>query len=259
MDEFQQRLLAAVENPERNRLLAVINSAFFLWVMSALLLSIGGSYITNHKQCLDDAEKVIERRSHLSQELLFRDGALADRIAKAKTLEEANQAGNTLLLRPPPAADQTKPGSIFTDLSERNYTEVQTEFETLTDRIKYAELPDSSIKERRLKSMVTSLDAEKMAQEFQERPPDEGRMLKFIQMNIGLDVARRTFEKVLDAVAYDFRPNCSVINVAKLTFGYRPPIVFAEISPLYTMPIRRKAIEDTLQAVEQKEGFRFRI
>jgi len=43
MDEFQQRLLAAVEKPERNRLLAVINSAFFLWVMSALLLSICGS------------------------------------------------------------------------------------------------------------------------------------------------------------------------------------------------------------------------
>src|SRR5215469_1400068 len=106
MDEFQQRLLAAVEKPERNRLLAVINSAFFLWVMSALLLSIGGSYITNHKQCLDDAEKVIERRSHLSQELFFRGGALADRMAKAKTVLEATQAEITLLLRPPPAADQ---------------------------------------------------------------------------------------------------------------------------------------------------------
>jgi hypothetical protein len=175
---------------KRSRFLAVINSPFFLWVISALLLSIGGSYITNHKQCLDDAEKIIERRNHLGQELLVREGALAARVAKAKTLQEANKELSTVLRPPSPAADQDNPGSIFTDLSARNYVELQAEFETLTSRIKYAKFPDANISERRLKSMATSGDAEKMAEEFQRSPPDEDQVLRLTQMSFGLSVAR---------------------------------------------------------------------
>ena len=250
MDEFQQRLLAAVEKPERNRLLAVINSAFFLWVMSALLLSIGGSYITNHRQCLDDAEKIIERRKHLSGELLSRNSALAARVSEAKT--QANQGVSALVMQQPPAADQDKRGSIFTDLFGRNYPEIQAEFETLTARIRYAKHPDPTIAERRKKTVETALD-EKMYKEFQQSPPDEGRMLKLMQVEMRLFVASQMYRTVLDVVAYDFRPNCSITNVAKLAFGYRPPIVFAAVNPVSTTPNGKTAIEVATQEIEQKQ------
>jgi hypothetical protein len=185
--------------------------------------------------------------------LLIRESALAARVAKAKTLQEANKELSTSFLPPPPAADQDNPSSIFTDLSARNYAEIKAEFETLTSRIKYAELPDPSITERRLKSMVPFGDAEKVAQEFQQSPPDEDQTLRLAQMSFGLSVARQTFGIMLDAVAYEFRPNCSVINVAELTFGYRPSIVFAAISPLYPTPSRRKVIEAAIQTVEQQK------
>jgi hypothetical protein len=252
MDEFQQRVLAALEKPKRNRFLGVINSAFFLWLMSALFLSIGGSYITNHRQCLDDAEKIIERRKHLSQELLSRNAALAARVSEAKTLQEANQEASALLMQQPPAANQDKRGSIFTDLFSRNYPEIQAEAETFTGRIKYAEHPDPTIAEHRKKSVETALD-EKMYKEIQQSPPDAGRKLKLMQVEIRFFVASQMYKTVLDLVAYDFRPNCSIINVAKLAFGYRPPIVFAAVNPLSTTPNGKIAIEVATKEIEQRQ------
>jgi len=251
MDEFQQRVLAAVEKPKRNRFLTVINSAFFLWVMSALFLSIGGSYLTNHRQCLDDAEKIIERRNQLSVELQSRNNTVAHRLTEAKTFQEANQEVSTLLLQQP-AVGQDKRGSIFSDLSNKTYPELQTEFGTLTDRIKYAEFPDPSIVEYRQKLAETPPDV-KLHEDSQQSPPDEGRMLKLMQVAMRLSVAKQVFEAVLDAVGYHFRPNCSIINVAKLTFGYRPPIVFAEINPLYATADGKRAIELAIREVEQKQ------
>ena len=141
MDEFQQRVLAAVEKPKRNKLLAVINSPFFLWVMSVLLLSIGGSYVSNYKQCRDDAEKTIERRNHLSQELLVRLTAVSARVTEAKTLQEATHELNALILPQPATPDRDIPSSIFKDLSLISYAEMQKEFQTLMGRITYAALP----------------------------------------------------------------------------------------------------------------------
>ena len=74
---FQQRVLNAVEAPKRNRFLAVINSAFFLWCISALFLTVGGGYLTNHQQCVREADQLIERRSLLTQELYGRQLAFS--------------------------------------------------------------------------------------------------------------------------------------------------------------------------------------
>src|SRR5262245_57181307 len=262
MDEFQQRVLAAVEKPKRNRLLAVINSPFFLWVMSVLLLSIGGSYITNHKQCRDDAEKAIERRNRLSQESLVRLNAVAVRVTGAENLQEATHELSTLILPQPVAPDRDTPSSIFKDLSQISYAEMQKEFEALTGRITYAALPDPSLAKYRQKSTKT-LRGEKMFQEPQalseddkkRSSPDESQLLKLLQRNMSLFAAERGIENALDAFAYYFRPDCSVINVAALTFGYRPPIIFAEISPLYsTSDDGRRIIKGAIQEIEQKRN-----
>jgi hypothetical protein len=47
--EFQRRVLAAIERPKSNRFWAFINSAAFLWLASAIVLTGGGWYITRQK------------------------------------------------------------------------------------------------------------------------------------------------------------------------------------------------------------------
>lgn len=220
-----------------NKLLAFINSPIFIWLLSALVLTIGGAYITNHKQCRDDAEKIIERRKHLRQELFSRELDRDRRVANAKTAQEAIAEAMPTM--------QDKRGSIFADLSNINYSELSGEFLTLTRRIRYTELPDPSIADYRRKSMREnaasfSFNNKERIQEpldGKKQPPpiDEGSLLKGVQLALRLAFAKQSFEHALDSFAYDFRPDCSVINIAKLTLGYRPPIVFAETSTLYTM------------------------
>lgn len=249
--EFQVRVLAAVEKPKRNRLLAIINSAFFLWLMSALLLTVGGGYITNHKQCLEDADKIISRRSHLRQELFNRDLAYQRRVSEAKSFPEAFTFPD-------------KRGSVFADLSNLSYNEVQGEYLALTNRIRYAELPDSNVsKHRAAWSDYTSLEIDKLHREIQrpldddnnQSPSDEARLVKSMQLNADLYVARQSFENTLDGVAYYFQPDCSAVNTTAIALGYRAPIVFAAVNPLYTMKDGSAGIiKDAIAEVEKAQN-----
>jgi hypothetical protein len=138
----QKRLLASV--PKRNIVLAVINSAFFLWLLSAILLTIGGGYVTNHQQCMREADQFIARRSHLASEIFSRNAAFATTIADAKKLQ--------------PPFQPSKQGSLYPDLSNLPYGEVERELLMLYERIELDELPDPEI----LKAQLRRLDYNSM-------------------------------------------------------------------------------------------------
>jgi hypothetical protein len=224
--EFQRRVLAAVdrvlaavEKPKRGRLLAIINSSFFLWLMSVLLLTIGGSYITNHKQCLDDAEKIIDRRRHLRAELYSRDIDYVRRVKEATTLREAAYTF------------PDKRGSIFSDLANLTYQELQGEYHTLDNRIRYEEFHDlvdkfrfdhdhlffhymGRIHARTIKNKLFSAD-------------DEAHLLRSKQLDNNAFYAIQNFNNKVE-FGYEFLPDCTAFNTAAIAFGYRLPIVFAE-------------------------------
>jgi hypothetical protein len=44
--EFQQRVLAAVEKPKTSRIFKIMNAPSFLWLLTALILTVGGAYIS---------------------------------------------------------------------------------------------------------------------------------------------------------------------------------------------------------------------
>jgi hypothetical protein len=61
--EFQRRVLSALEK-KQNRIWAFLNSGIVLWFLTAMIITVGGSFITNHKQCLADARQIISRYQH---------------------------------------------------------------------------------------------------------------------------------------------------------------------------------------------------
>src|SRR5262249_19108095 len=145
------------------------------------------------------------------------------------------------------------------DLSPISTAELQKEFVTLTDRITYAALPDPILAKYK-QNLTKTLPDEEMYQKPQvlseddkkQSSPDEGQLLKLLQRNMILSAGERGVANALDAFAYHFRPDCSVKNVAALTFGYRPPIVFAEISPLYgRSDDARRIIKSAIQENEK--------
>jgi hypothetical protein len=219
--EFQRRVLAAIEKPKRNRFFVIINSAAFIWLASVFVITIGGGYITNHKQCMDDAEKIIERRSHLSLEMRGREGAYLTRVSDAKTIQDASTFPD-------------KRGSIYTDLSATAYPEVRVEYLLLTRRVRYAEIHDPNMPmEISAWGHFQTVHNKKRDEEFEASSPDKkSRALKFQKLIAELLFTQQSYERTLDNFAYIFVPDCSVLNTAATALGYRPPIVFGAPSPL---------------------------
>jgi hypothetical protein len=70
---FQASILAALEKPKENKFWALLNKPFTLWLLSLILLTVGGSYISAYRQCQQDAYAQIEQFQKLRRELLERE------------------------------------------------------------------------------------------------------------------------------------------------------------------------------------------
>lgn len=231
--EFQERIIASLEKPKGNRFWAFINSAIFIWFLSATVLAMGGGYITNHQQCLHDAEQIIDRRARLGLELAGRQRAFNDTVQQAKTQKDA------------PFGPGIK-GSVYDDLSKMSYFEVSNEFLKLEGRVERVQFPDGDeIHQARMKWMEFNRAlADKMFDEAQKPilgngPPtdkaQQAKDFKMQQLMTQLNFEIMSFDRDIDNYAYSLEPNCNLIFVGASVLGYKPPIVLASISPLYQL------------------------
>jgi hypothetical protein len=102
-EEFRRRLLAALEKPPTHRLYRAINSPFILWLLSALLITIGGAYLSNHRTCVEGAQKDIVLYERLASEIFYR---------RLRLLRLANTSGTII-----DCARHPKTGSLSTTSS----------------------------------------------------------------------------------------------------------------------------------------------
>jgi hypothetical protein len=84
--EFQSRVLAAVEKPKESRLWALLNKPFMLWILSLILLTVGGSYFTAYRQCEQDAYAQIDQFTKLKHELIARENHIRQIVVDNPTV-----------------------------------------------------------------------------------------------------------------------------------------------------------------------------
>jgi hypothetical protein len=84
--QFQEHVLANIGKPASNRSLAVLNSPFFIWLLTLVVLAIGGAYFTRMQQCVGEAEQVMEKRERLETEMDNRRNAIARLVERATSL-----------------------------------------------------------------------------------------------------------------------------------------------------------------------------
>jgi hypothetical protein len=71
-DTIPQRILDAIKELKPQKkfwLFALINSAFFLWLLTALFVTTGGTYISKRLECMKDAQDAVDRYNLLYDEL----------------------------------------------------------------------------------------------------------------------------------------------------------------------------------------------
>jgi hypothetical protein len=217
---FKKRSIA----PKRNIVLAIINSAFFLWFLSAVLLTVGGGYITNHQQCMRDADALIERRHTISQELNGRENALLSELEAATTLSKL-----------PDTFSSTK-GSFYPQWSKHSFFYVAME-ETigLANRTQYDSLPETEILKTQNKwsDFIRSIDESQKPMEGKPQKIEPNREFKRKKLGLQLLFSFRKFQREFNASAYNYQPDCTPLKTLGVALGYKPKNVRASVSPYF--------------------------
>lgn len=89
--EFKAAIIKALEPaPEKKRfwLFALVNSAFFLWALSAIVLAFGSTYFSSRRQCMADARAQAEEYRLVVAELRARSDSIRKAIDRSSTRED---------------------------------------------------------------------------------------------------------------------------------------------------------------------------
>ena len=84
-------MLAAIERRTRP-VLGVINSPFFLWLLSAVFITIGGAYFSTRQQCIAEAEKIAEQYEKIGIEIERRQGYIHHTIVTMNSVSAIKEA-----------------------------------------------------------------------------------------------------------------------------------------------------------------------
>ncbi|MGY3589029.1 hypothetical protein ACVIGB_002015 [Bradyrhizobium sp. USDA 4341] len=232
------------KEPKANKFWVVVNSGIFLWFLSACLVTVGGGYITNHQQCMRDADQLISRRVQLVTELRSRRLAFSSSVANLKKVQ--------------PPFGPGKQGSIHSDLAALSFADVQSEYWKVIERINFDRLPDSRVMDAQIRWLhLDSSRADKEYERFREpavsppTKPDEA--LKVFKKTVELQLLRDTFESDLDALAYSYEPDCTVSRTLGTALGYKPRIVRAAVSPMFELGDTSIILQEDIEAMDKRE------
>jgi hypothetical protein len=242
---FQDKLLTI---PKRSRIGIVINSAFFIWCISALFLTLGGGYVTNHQQCMREADQIIERKKLISQEGAGR------RLAFSIALESPT-APRQLPSMP------TSAGSVAPELAKMSYVDVQLELSKLVGRIEYEKLPDTSISNA--EQAWSDFNSEQVDQRYDEAKNSLGMKAAKIDPNLDFKLNKLSaqllarfadFMNDIDTYAYYFQPDCTALKTLGVALGYKPQIVLASVSPIFNSDAVRTSLDEDVQGFNKMKS-----
>src|ERR1700730_14386792 len=103
--DFQSKVLASLKAPEKNAFFKYANMPFVLWLLSAIILTLGGAYFSGYQQCIKDATDLGERYTQLSRELFQRNDAIASIVRNAKSMEDVIKQANVAASSEPELRD----------------------------------------------------------------------------------------------------------------------------------------------------------
>lgn len=89
--EFQARVLAALEKPKAKRWIVILNSPIIIWLLSVIVLTLGGGYYTTYRQCVADAQSIASAYRTIDYEIRYRQDSIIDVVLQAKTMDDVRR------------------------------------------------------------------------------------------------------------------------------------------------------------------------
>ena len=220
--EFYAKVIGALEKPKGSRFLAIINSAALLWFLSALFITVGGSYLTKYQECARQADDVIEKFQRINEELYVRRRAISQVISDSSGMDTIRSGIKDL-------------PSIYVELKPRTLPDLDADFRKLNGRIDHSRLDDLFARLRVNDPTVTPVQMNtfgSIAVGFIAKAwPDSAlENLKYFAHRYQV-----SFDRGYLAVRNtEFFPNCSFSTVSKLMLSTtKPDVVQGVPNPLY--------------------------
>jgi hypothetical protein len=220
--DFQAKVLGALDKPESNRFVTIINSAAFLWFLSALFITAGGSYLTKYQECARQADEIAGKFQRINEELYIRRKAIFQVISDSSSMDAIRSGIKDL-------------PSIYVELKPRTIADLDEEFRKLNARIDHSPLGELFARFRVSDTTVTPIQMKTfgaialgiVAKSWPETSLDN---LKYFAHHYQV-----SFERGYLAVRYtEFFPSCSFGTVTKLMLSTsKPDVVQGVPNPLY--------------------------
>jgi hypothetical protein len=145
---------------------------------------------------------------------------------------------------------------LFPDLANVSYGEVERELWTLIERIDIDDLPDKHIFDAQLRWLnYNSSRADREYERFREgdsfKKDDDS--LKQFKKTVELQALYDRFTTDLDALAYSYQPDCTVLKTLGAALGYRTHIAKASVSPLFELGDTHTILQEDIHDIEKRE------
>jgi len=214
--EFQRRVLAALERPKPPKWTAVVNSRLFSVLVLGIIGAIGSFYFTNYQKCLADAERLSEAWYRLTREAMTRHDAIAWTVVRATSFDDFRNI---------------KYPNVYSDLKDKSLWEVLREKRQVARRIDFT--PTSTLK------ISASGDTGYSADELDKYGGIAVGNVRYDLKDNELENARSFLMRYLNGVFAQYRremrlwlhPRCTFTTVAKSIAGYQSPIITTSLNP----------------------------
>jgi hypothetical protein len=204
-------MLFALERTPKRKIFVILNSAFFLWILTASMLTVGGGYISQHAQCMADANKLIDRRERIKREI-------GDRKQKSQGDSTAH-GDNPTQLHPETFA--------FAEFSKHSNAELDWELSTVEARFIFPATPAELVDFKRKRSeLMEKLDP------FPPRPAITAYLNtpEWKRFKTSFDRDNAFVDQIFSTHVYDFQPTCSFYTTLNFALGKRPKLVNANMT-----------------------------
>ncbi len=72
--------------------MAIINSPIFIWMLTVVVVTLGGAYYTTYRQCVADARQIVSISATYGVEIRHRQDEIANAIGEAATVVDLRKA-----------------------------------------------------------------------------------------------------------------------------------------------------------------------
>jgi len=208
--DFQARVLSAVEKSKGNRLWTILNSSFVLWLLSAILLTVGGTYFSTHQQCIREAENFIVRRGRIVHEIYIRALERHRVVEKATTFQEAIAAFQS----------RSTGKFEFAEFSLHSDYELERELDQMEERFRLPNVPALVSRSLPLAMQFFGMSDNSAFNEYKlmtVKNESEVRM-------------RRAYSAEMASLLFRSAPECSLRNTLSFALSEKPKYVVTTMS-----------------------------